>query len=148
MRGWEDKTKTFRFVFWDVLPCKIIVYRRFRGTCCLHHQGDDDGGSMYLWNVGRQLVYTAVHPRRQIWTSYSPPWEPEKRFLYRVQGCEIVDWIQLAGSCKHGNVPSYSIKDANFLTTWVTSRFSRQTLLRAASSVHFLYCYVVQNGVL
>jgi hypothetical protein len=30
----------FRFVFWVVLPCKIIVDRRFRGTCCLHHQGD------------------------------------------------------------------------------------------------------------
>jgi len=29
----------FRIVFWDVLPCKIIV--------------------------GRQLFYTAVHPRRQ-----------------------------------------------------------------------------------
>jgi hypothetical protein len=28
----------FRIVFWDVLPCKIIVGRRFRGTCCLHHQ--------------------------------------------------------------------------------------------------------------
>jgi hypothetical protein len=27
----------FRIVFWDVLPCKIIVDRRFRGTCCLHH---------------------------------------------------------------------------------------------------------------
>jgi hypothetical protein len=26
----------FRIVFWDVLPCKIIVDRRFRGTCCLH----------------------------------------------------------------------------------------------------------------
>jgi hypothetical protein len=29
----------FRFVFWDVLPCKIIVDRRFRGTCCFHYQG-------------------------------------------------------------------------------------------------------------
>jgi hypothetical protein len=29
----------FRIVFWDVLPCKIIVDRRLRGTCCLHHQG-------------------------------------------------------------------------------------------------------------
>jgi hypothetical protein len=27
----------------------------------------DDGGSTYLWNVGRKLFYTAVHPRRQIW---------------------------------------------------------------------------------
>jgi hypothetical protein len=25
-------------VFWDVLPCKIIVDRRFRSTYCLHHQ--------------------------------------------------------------------------------------------------------------
>jgi hypothetical protein len=28
----------------------------------------DDGGSTYLWNVGRQLFYTVVHPRRQFWT--------------------------------------------------------------------------------
>jgi hypothetical protein len=26
----------FRIVFWDVLPCKIIVYRRFRRAYCLH----------------------------------------------------------------------------------------------------------------
>jgi hypothetical protein len=28
----------FRFVLSDVLPCKIIVERRFRGTCCLPHR--------------------------------------------------------------------------------------------------------------
>jgi hypothetical protein len=77
----------FRIVFWDVLPCKIIVDRRFRGTCCLYHQGwvcllynrdpfalgsliPDDGCSTYFWNVGRQLFYTAVHPTRQFWTLY------------------------------------------------------------------------------
>jgi hypothetical protein len=27
----------------------------------------DDGGSTYLWNVGRQLFYTALNPRRQFW---------------------------------------------------------------------------------
>jgi hypothetical protein len=67
----------FRFVFWDVLPCKIIVDRRFRNTCCLHHQsveGPYDGGSTYIWNVGRQLFYTAVHPRRQIWSLYLLFW--------------------------------------------------------------------------
>jgi hypothetical protein len=27
--------------FWVVTPCRMIeVYRRFRGPCCLHHQGD------------------------------------------------------------------------------------------------------------
>jgi hypothetical protein len=29
----------FRIVFWDVLPCKMIVDRRSRGAYCLHHQG-------------------------------------------------------------------------------------------------------------
>jgi hypothetical protein len=27
----------FRVVFWDKLPCKMIVDRRFRGAYCLHH---------------------------------------------------------------------------------------------------------------
>jgi hypothetical protein len=27
-------------VFWDVAPCILVVYQRFRGVCCLHHQGD------------------------------------------------------------------------------------------------------------
>jgi hypothetical protein len=43
---------TFRVVFWDILPCKMIV--------------PDDGGSTYLGNVGRQSFYTAVYPRRQL----------------------------------------------------------------------------------
>jgi hypothetical protein len=31
-------------VFWDVAPCCFAeVYRRFRGPCCLHHQGDESG---------------------------------------------------------------------------------------------------------
>jgi hypothetical protein len=47
----------------------------------------DDGGSTYLWNVGRQLFYTALHPRRQIWTSYSPPWELEISLPVLVCNC-------------------------------------------------------------
>jgi glycogen synthase len=28
-------------VFWDVASCSLVeVYRRFRSTCCLHHQGE------------------------------------------------------------------------------------------------------------
>jgi hypothetical protein len=36
---WNDEQliMEFRIVFWDVLLCKIILDRRFRGTCCLHH---------------------------------------------------------------------------------------------------------------
>jgi hypothetical protein len=29
-------------VFWDVAPCSLVeVYQRFRGPCCLHHQGHE-----------------------------------------------------------------------------------------------------------
>jgi hypothetical protein len=29
-------------VFWVVAPCSLgEVYRRFKGACCLHHQGDE-----------------------------------------------------------------------------------------------------------
>jgi hypothetical protein len=42
-------------VFWVVAPYSLVeVYQRFRGPCCLHHQGD-------LWNVGKLLPdYTAL----------------------------------------------------------------------------------------
>jgi hypothetical protein len=33
-----------------------------------------------FWDV--QLFYTAVHPRRQLWTSYSPSWESEISHVY------------------------------------------------------------------
>jgi hypothetical protein len=29
-------------VFWVVTPCSLVeFYQRFRGPCCLHHQGDE-----------------------------------------------------------------------------------------------------------
>jgi hypothetical protein len=29
-------------VFWVIAPCSLVeVYQRFRGPCCLHHQGDE-----------------------------------------------------------------------------------------------------------
>jgi hypothetical protein len=32
-------------VFSVVASCSLVeVYLRFKGTCCLHHQGDDDQG--------------------------------------------------------------------------------------------------------
>jgi hypothetical protein len=35
--------------FLDITPSSLVeVDRCFGGTYCLHHQGDDDGGSTYL----------------------------------------------------------------------------------------------------
>jgi hypothetical protein len=55
-----------------------VAYSRNNNNNCLKFRivfWDDAGGSSYLWNVVRQLFYTAVHLRKQFWTSYSPPWE-------------------------------------------------------------------------
>jgi hypothetical protein len=63
-------------VFWVVAPCSlVVVYRCFRSTCCLHHQvtyRPDDGGSKYLYNVGKLLPdYTTLQARRQPSPAYT-----------------------------------------------------------------------------
>jgi hypothetical protein len=47
-------------VFWVVAPCSLVEgFQRFRGPCCLHHQGDNR-------NVGKlPSDYTTLQPRRQ-----------------------------------------------------------------------------------
>jgi hypothetical protein len=52
-------------VFWKVVLCGLVVYRRFRGACCLHQQNaPNEWGSKHLWNVGTLLPdYTSHHPR-------------------------------------------------------------------------------------
>jgi hypothetical protein len=64
-------------VFWVAAPCSVVkVYRRFRGACWLHHQGDDKG-SNHLWKVSKLLPnYTAQQPRRQVTftSSFSSSW--------------------------------------------------------------------------
>jgi hypothetical protein len=53
------------YVRFQVLMAASLMFRVvFRGAYCLHH----DGGSTHLRNVGRQSFYTAVWPRRQLWT--------------------------------------------------------------------------------
>jgi hypothetical protein len=46
-------------VFWVVAPCSLIeVYRRFRGACCLHHQGDrpDDDETTQKINIKNKQI--------------------------------------------------------------------------------------------
>jgi hypothetical protein len=52
-------------VFWVLAPCSLAeVYQRFRGPCCLYHQGDhrpDDGGSNFSrpvnWNFTNCVLF-------------------------------------------------------------------------------------------
>jgi hypothetical protein len=72
---WILKIKMKMAVFWVVAPCNLVEgYRRLRGACCLHHQGDDDRG-----NVGNLLSgYTATTQKTDIFVGY-----------------ELADWINL-----------------------------------------------------
>jgi hypothetical protein len=65
-------------VFWVAAPRSLVeVYQRFRGTYCFRREGDGDGDSKDLWNVGKRLPdYTPLQPKRQP-SSYSPPWAPQ-----------------------------------------------------------------------
>jgi hypothetical protein len=44
-------------VFWVVSPCSLVeVYQRFRGPCCLHHQGDEFALMMEAARTSETLV--------------------------------------------------------------------------------------------
>jgi hypothetical protein len=47
-------------IFWVVAPCSLLeVCQRFRGPCCLHHQGPGDGGAT------TQKTASHIHTRRR-----------------------------------------------------------------------------------
>jgi hypothetical protein len=71
----SSRRRLRRWLVWDVASCSLVeVYQRFRGTCSLHHQGDE---CKHLWNVGKLLPdCTTLQPKRQP-SSYTPPWEPQ-----------------------------------------------------------------------
>jgi hypothetical protein len=80
MRGSRPPHGKVLFILSLITPIVIIFAYKVRWANCtvehnitqtylhFHHLIPDDGGSTHLWNVGRQLFYTSVHPRRQFWT--------------------------------------------------------------------------------
>jgi hypothetical protein len=54
-------------VFWDAAPCSLIeIDRRFRGTCSLHHQRDDEGLEMEAISTSETSVNFSETARRNI----------------------------------------------------------------------------------
>jgi hypothetical protein len=48
-------------VFWIVAPCSLVeVYQRFRGTCCLHHQGTHSSPWWWRQQVPLKRWYTST----------------------------------------------------------------------------------------
>jgi hypothetical protein len=52
----------FRVVFCDILPCKMIVDRRFRGAYCLHHQGWVSLARKDRSNTNSKILLGYPHP--------------------------------------------------------------------------------------
>jgi hypothetical protein len=45
-------------VFWVVTPCSLAeVYQRFRGPCCLHHQGDDSSARLHGATTQKTAIF-------------------------------------------------------------------------------------------
>jgi hypothetical protein len=43
-------------IFWVVAACSLVeVYQRFRGPCCLHHQGERYIFDIYFFEVGNAV---------------------------------------------------------------------------------------------
>jgi hypothetical protein len=63
----------FRIVFWDVLPCKIIVDRRFRGAYCLLHQTSQKTILNSSWSRPRPLPRIIYHWRALCLVTTSAP---------------------------------------------------------------------------
>jgi hypothetical protein len=62
-KGFEALTavSTKMAVFWVVAPCSLVeFYQRFRGHCCLHHQGDVATVSLNLADICDLMVLTFV----------------------------------------------------------------------------------------
>jgi hypothetical protein len=73
-------------VFRDVAPCSLVdVYRRFRGACCLHHQGTCKT-SANVYQIARRK-----HLLRQT-SSYSP-----RENLKSHQDDTVNDWCGRGG---------------------------------------------------
>jgi hypothetical protein len=62
-------------VFWVVAPCSLVqVYRRFRDSCCLHRQGDEQVLSNFLHSITstwRLLKFIRLEDHPPPWRHYT-----------------------------------------------------------------------------
>jgi hypothetical protein len=105
-------------VFWVVAPCSLVeVYQRFRGPCCLHHQGDS--------------------PRRQQ-SSYSPPWEPQILLI----NCLTKIWRPVV----YNNLNwSYLIWNVNFCV--YTCIYRERTAMKTMLAINNILLWILGNAV-
>jgi hypothetical protein len=83
-------------VLWHVAPCSLLeVYRRFRGACCLHHQGGDTSFVLTVSPPCLQLGFIAT-PRPGFKRMYQ--WQGISRAMaapgrMRCLWCAVETWF-------------------------------------------------------
>jgi hypothetical protein len=104
-------------VFWVVAPCSLVeVYQRFRGPCCLHHQGDESLVNFYqttrCYNPEDGNLYTH---RRENLKSYLNRYleEVELEFL-NVRSMRSLNYMHKPNAYKRNHVrPSVCFNSRN-----------------------------------
>jgi hypothetical protein len=90
--------------FWVVMSCSLVeVYRRFRGVCCLHHQGATTQktaifilAAMRIWNLTSSFIFVLC-------VKWIDEHIPEGRFspsgdMFHFQNCTAnFDWFWYLG---------------------------------------------------
>jgi hypothetical protein len=133
--------------FWDIVPCSLT------DADCLHHQANNDGGSIHLWSVSLlQQDYTVLYPT-MLASSYSPSWQPE---YYDCSECFITLVLTACSYCIiiHCNMSTLILHSAiHFIIalciswTWMNKALEEWlTELLVGSFLHsLLYSFWVQD---
>jgi hypothetical protein len=86
---WQTPPISKMAVFWVVAPCSLVeVYQRFRGPCCLHHQGDEYSDSHLRTHRRENLKSCLLFPLRteanslRVWNTSS----------HKFSNCQLPKW--------------------------------------------------------
>jgi hypothetical protein len=73
----KQQTHMKMAVFWVVALCSLVeVYQRFRGPCCLHHQGDETHMNVFNTDLGNpifEVIHKTLTKQPQIAAKTTPP---------------------------------------------------------------------------
>jgi hypothetical protein len=89
-------------VFWVVAPCSLVeVYQRFRGPCCLHHQGDnpEDSHLLSLRNLLTDINTENVSHSRLSASFNTPSVKGTKKgHTHAYWRAVLLEWLTIDGS--------------------------------------------------
>jgi hypothetical protein len=83
----ENNIKMKMTVLWVLAPCNLVeIYRRFRGACCLHHQGYEVNITEYLYRLQNRvlIIYYYVLQGHYIFRSFERPSSGGTQYMIKI----------------------------------------------------------------